>query len=85
MVDQPPPIVDDVFSINPNPLNEILLIQLLYVSRDITTPFLKLSSSPYDRQDSASDLMGIFAHSELEVVFKRQARESKCSRELRTW
>ena len=65
MVDQPPPILDDVFSIDPNSLNEILLIQLLCVQRNISMPLFELSSSPYDRQNLAPDLVRIFDHSEL--------------------
>lgn len=85
MVDQPPPIVDDVFSINPNTLNEILFIQLLGIHYNITMPFLELSSIPYNRQDPAPDLVRIFDHSEFKVVFRHQAREFEFSRGYRAY
>lgn len=76
MLDQPPPILDDVFSIDRNSLNEILLIQLLCVQRNITMPLFESSSSPYNRQNPAPDLVRIFDHSELKGFFADGMRGS---------
>ena len=64
MINEPPPIMSDIFSINVNTIVKILLYQFHCVYSNRILPLLQLPLGPYDWQDAATDLVGVFGHVE---------------------